>query len=302
MTYLTSRLVENATRTPILLTGSSGYLGTELSEQLRLAGIDFVGVDKESAGGPGERQLDLGEEGPIRALFGEVSPGTVIHTGTHSAVAYRNDFIGAFKEDLLAVSNILEGLSGNPDSRLIFVSSSYVYSGLDPAHPVDEVTIPNPSHNFGVAKLFFEQYVLRNHPNSVVFRLSSVFGHGQQRHPNAIANMAAECQANDRLTVWGEGKRRMQYVNLEEVVLSTLEAITLPPGLYNLGGADYTSVAATAGQIARFFGSDVEFLTDKQEGDTLPFLQTEKLRSSTPQYRSYPFSTALDTYLSQISR
>ncbi|SVC60531.1 uncharacterized protein METZ01_LOCUS313385, partial [marine metagenome] len=47
MVYLTRRLVESAKRSPILLTGSSGYLGTELSEQLRLAGVEFTGVDRE---------------------------------------------------------------------------------------------------------------------------------------------------------------------------------------------------------------------------------------------------------------
>ena len=300
MTYLTGRLIENAKRIPILVTGSSGYLGTELSDQLWSAGVDFVGVDQEPGFGPEGRLLNLAEEGPVRALFKAVSPGTVIHTGTHSALAYRDDFMGAFKEDLLVVSNVLEGLSGDPEARLIFFSSSYVYSGLDLARPVAEATASSPSHTFGVAKLFFEQFVLRNHPNSVVFRLSSVFGHGAQRHPNAIANMAAECRADGRVTVWGEGKRRMQYVYIEEVILSILEAITLPPGLYNLGGSEYTSVAFTAGYIARFFGSEVEFLSDKREGDTLPFMQTEKLRSSTPEYRSYSFSTALDAYLSQI--
>lgn len=300
MTYLPGRLVENAKVSPILLTGSSGYLGTELSEQFRLAAVEFVGVDREPGSGPEARLLDLADESAVGALFERVSPGAVIHTGTHSALAYRDDFIGAFREDLLAISNILQVLAADREVRLVFFSSSYVYGGLDPAHPVDEGTAPTPSHNFGIAKLFFEQFVLRNHPNSVVFRLSSVFGHGAQRHPNAIANMAAECRAHGHLTVWGEGKRRMQYVFLEEVVHSTLEALTLPPGLYNLGGTDYTSVASTAGHIAQFFGSDVEFLTDKREGDTLPFMQTEKLRSASPEYRSYPFSTALDAYLGQM--
>ena len=302
MVYLTRRLVESAKRSPILLTGSSGYLGTELSEQLRLAGVEFTGVDREPGSPPEGRLLNLADEGPVRALFEAVCPRTVIHSGTHSALAYRDDFIGSFKEDLLAVSNILQALAGDPAARLVFFSSSYVYSGLDSVHPVDEGTAPNPSHNFGVAKLFFEQFVLRNHPNSVVFRLSSVFGHGVQRHPNAIANMVAECRTNGRLTVWGEGKRRMQYVFLEDVVLGILEAITLPPGLYNLGGVDYTSVASTAGQIARFFGAEVEFLSDKREGDTVPFMQTEKLCSSAPEYRSNPLTTALGTYLSKIPR
>ena len=301
-TYLTNRLIEVARKSSILVTGSSGYLGNELSRQLRTARIPFTAVDKEPSRAPEEETaLNLSSEAATLSLFQEASPDTIIHCGTHSALAYQNDFISSFREDLLAISNILEGLSENRDARLIFFSSSYVYSGLDPEQTVDETTRTDPSHNFGVAKLFFEQYVLRNHPNSVVFRLSSVFGNGQQQHPNAIANMALECLANKQLAVWGQGKRRMQYIYLKEVVLSTFEAIKLSPDLYNLGGEDYTSVAFTAKQIGRFYGAELEFLSEKKEGETLPFMRTKKLRSAAKDYRSYPFSDALDEYLSQIS-
>ena len=298
MTYLTARTVDHAAERPIVVTGSSGYLGTELCKQFRLADIDFIGVDKEPGGGSKTDVLNLAVEGPVRELFREVSPGTVIHGGTHSAEAYRDDFVRAFNEDVMAVSNVLGALSAS-SARLIFFSSSYVYSGLDSTEPVDERTALSPSHNFGVAKLFFEQFVLRNHPNSVVFRLSSVFGHGAQRHPNVIANMAADCQVDGRLTIWGEGKRRMQYIHIQEVVLGVLESLTIAPGLYNLGGSEYTSVASAADQIAGFFDSAVEYLTEKPEGDTLPFMLTEKLRSAIPEYRSYPFAAALEAYLAR---
>jgi len=300
MTYLPDHVIAAVRDAPILLTGSAGYLGTELANQFRTVGIDFVGVDKRTGHGSQERLLNLADRESMDALFRDVSPGAVIHSGTHSAFAYRDDFKGAFREDFEAVFNLLGNLERNPDVRLIFFSSTYVYSGLDPKSPVDEDTVPNPAHNFGVAKLFFEQFISRNHQNSVVFRLSSVFGHGAQRHPNALAHMAAECQKDGRLAVWGEGNRRMQYIFLEEAIASIMEALTLPPGLYNLGGFDYTSVSEAATQIASFYGAEVAYLADKPEGDTLPFMNTQKLRVATSEPNVYPFSEALETYLRSI--
>ena len=297
MTYLPDHLIATAGKRPILLTGSAGYLGTELAHQFRVAGIDFVGVDKRAGPDPDERRFNLADRDPTGALVRDLSPGAVIHSGTHSALAYRDDFKGAFREDLDAVMNLLSSLERTPDTRLIFFSSTYVYSGLDPLNRVDENTGPKPAHNFGVAKLFFEQFILRNHPNSVVFRLSSVFGHGAQRHPNALAHMVDECRKGKRLTVWGEGARKMQYVYLKEVILWILEGIIIPPGLYNLGGVDYTSVAEAAIKIARFFDAEVEFLVDKPEGDTLPFMDTRKLRAASSEPNEYTFSEALETYL-----
>jgi len=300
MTYIPERLLATAGPAPILLTGSAGYLGTELADQFRSAGVPFVGVDKRPDRGKGECQLNLADSGATNDLFREVMPGAVIHTGTHSALAYRDDFKTAFREDLDAVMNLLENLEQRPDARLVFFSSTYIYSGLDSSDTVDETTVLNPAHNFGVAKLFFEQFLIRSHSNTVVFRLSSVFGHGAQRHPNALANMAEECKTSGKLTVWGAGNRRMQYVYLEEVILSVLEALALPPGLYNLGGVDYTSVTDAATQIAGFFGSQVEYLRDEPEGDTLPFMSTEKLRAAMRERREYSFSKALEGYLTAI--
>ena len=73
-----------------------------------------------------------------------------------------------------------------------------------------------------------------------------------------------------------------------------------PPGLYNLGGFDYTSVSEAATQIASFYGAEVAYLADKPEGDTLPFMNTQKLRAATSEPNVYSFSEALETYLRAI--
>ena len=57
--------------------------------------------------------------------------------------------------------------------------------------------------------MFFEQMLLREYSNSLIFRLSSVFGEGNYLHPNAIEVMAKEAITNKTLTVWGHGKRKI---------------------------------------------------------------------------------------------
>jgi len=297
MTYLPKDLANTVEGESILLTGSAGYIGREIGKQLRINGIDFIGVDKQAGESLEGHKIDLVDSESMSRLIRDLSPDTVIHSGTHSALAYQDDFKVVFQEDFNAILTLLRNLEETPETRLIFFSSTYVYSGLNPLNAVDESTRLNPTHNFGVAKLFFEEFVLRNHPNSVVFRLSSVFGHGVQKHPNALAGMVVECQENKHLTIWGDGSRKMQYVCLEEVILSILEGITIPPGLYNLGGIEYTSVAEAAAQIAHFFNAEIEFLAEKPQGDTLPFMNTEKLRKESSARHEYPFPDALQAYL-----
>lgn len=295
-----ARLIEGTENRPVLLTGSSGYIGSRLATQLRLSRIDYIGVDKASSNRPNDECFNLRDEKLTRDAVRTLSPACIIHTGTHSALAYQNDFLASFHEDAHALTNLLGALRGRTDTRLIVFSSSYVYSGLASGRAVTENTVLNAAHNFGLAKSFFEQLILRNHPNSVLFRLSSVFGRGTQAHPNAIADMAGECLAHNRVTVWGTGQRKIQYIYIDDVIKYTFEALSLPSGIYNLGGREYTSVADTAQMIGEFFGARVRFVKDRKEGETLPFMDTTKIKEASRENHLTPLPTALQEYLHEL--
>lgn len=283
--------------TKVLVTGGFGYIGAELVKQLVRQGIDYVSVDKKN---PATRKnvisLDLCDRQKTAEVIGKFNPDVLIHCGTNSALAYRDHFLESFREDAIAIANIIEALSKLPGCRLVYFSSSYCYSGLSPKERVTESVSLQPSHNFGVAKSFFEQLVLRSHPSTVIFRLSSVFGSGNAINPNAVFNMAKECLETGTLTVWGTGSRKMQYVYMQDVLNYICEAFTLEPGIYNLGGNEYFSVAESASMISDFFGARVVFLKDKREGEMLPFMDTAKLKRISADHIT-PFRDSLKKYL-----
>lgn len=301
-TTATDELLEEAKKRGkrVLVTGGFGYIGSELVKQLELHGVDYLSVDKKNP--PGRRSicLDLCDKEATAAAIKKFRPDVLVHCGTNSALAYRGHFIESFRDDAAAIVNILEALLQFPACRLICFSSSYVYSGLDAKEQLDESAMLNPSHNFGVAKSFFEQLTLRSHPSTVVFRLSSVFGPGNALNPNAVFNMAKECLKTGQLTVWGTGSRKMQYVCMSDVLAGICAAFTLEPGIYNLGGSEYLSVAESAKMIAGFFRAKVVFLKGRKEGETLPFMDCSKFRRASENSIT-PFSDSLKEYLGLLS-
>lgn len=263
----------------ILVTGTSGYLGRELVKSLRERAIETCQVDRRPSGDAAAHCFDLCDGRLVRDHVAAFSPTHVVHCGTHSASAYQTRFLSSYKEDSVAVTNLLETIG--PAVRLVFLSSSYVFSGLPTDWLVTEETPLAPIHNFGVAKAFFEQLIMRTHPNSVVFRLSSVFGPGQPDNPNAIADMTDQCLTTGRVVVWGAGARKMQYVWIGDVIESLERALQLSPGLYHLGGDEYLSTAMAAEAIANRLGAEVVFDTSRREGMTLPRMDTTKLNAAT---------------------
>ena len=290
----------------VLVTGSSGYIGAQLVSQLQQSGTDCISVDKRIPDGKSSAKnimLDLCDREKALKLISDFRPDCIVHCGTNSALAYKDGLLESFRDDAAALANILEALRKFPDCRLIFFSSSYVYSGAKSAQPLAEPAAMQPSHNFGVAKLFFEQFLFRTHRNTVVFRLSSVFGPDNPLHPNAIYSMARECIDKGSLTVWGTGSRMMQYIYMQDVINCILKAVepSFAPGVYNLGGSEYLSVADSAKMIAAFFKAKVIFLKDKPEGDTLPFMDIAKLKhSSAPSIT--PFKDSLNEYLEFLKK
>jgi len=285
----------------VLVTGGLGYVGGALLERLERYGKDYLSIDKRYPCSEAKTvAVNLCDRDAIVTLIRVYKPDTLVHCGTNSALAYRDNLLQAFREDAEGTANILEALTGYRDCRLIYFSSSYCYSGLPRNEAVSETTPLRPVHNFGLSKAFFEQLMLRNHPNTIVFRLSSVFGPGNALHPNAVYDMAKECLDTGKVAVWGAGSRKMQYVYIDDVLGYIAATPDLAPGLYNLGGDEYLSVAESAKMISELLSADMIFLNKKHEGETLPFMFTDKIKQTAGDHFT-PFATALERYLKWLT-
>lgn len=286
--------------TKVVITGSLGYLGSELLKQARKQNLTCLPIDKEYPNRSGGLHLHLGDYQKTAKAIKNFRPAIFLHAGTHSALAYRDNFLNSFAADAQALTNILKSLRSRPDCKLIYFSSSYVYSGLGTKQKVSEDSLLKPKHNFGIAKSFFEQFILQNHPQSIIFRLSSVFGPGPAKNPNTILNFVQEGLSKGKITLWGSGKRKIQYVYIKDVINCVLKSFDLKAGIYNLGGDDYVSVAAAARSIANFYQIKTTFLKDKPEGETLPFLHNNKIKTALKKKLFTPFPAALKEYLNTL--
>lgn len=291
----------NLSRKRILITGGLGYIGSEIFKIVKEYSGESLAVDKLVDASGNVMSLDLKDMAKTSKVIADFKPDVIIHCATHSALAYRDHLLNSFQEDFSATVNILNALTSMPDCRLIYLSSSYVYSGLPVHQNYNEDSPLAPKHNFGIAKSFFEQFILKIHSNTVIFRLSSVFGLGQALHPNVVLAFAQECLKNNSLTVWGQGERKLQYIYIKDAINIILKSFDLVTGIYNLGGDDYVSVRDTACDIAKFFGVKVNFLENKPEGETLPFLSNQKIKEGLSNDLFTPFSIALAEYLKSLN-
>lgn len=284
-----------------IIIGVSGYIGKQLAKNFKEKNVNFIGIDKEPRGEKSTIKLDLKNRKKTFKFFNNIDCDEIFHFGTYSAPDYKKDFDTCFFEDFVSLQNLLFSIKKNKRKiKLIYMSSSYVYSGYknNKLTGVDEKSLLKPIHNFGFAKKFFEEYLTRYYSNTLIYRLSNVFGEGEFIRGNTVYNMATEAKKTNKVTVWGKGRRKLQYIYIGDL-MKHLILKKKHMGIYNFGGKEYVKISSLAKKICDFFGSKTIFLKYKKEGETLSLMNTIKIRRKSKNYFTnfdYNLSNYLKTF------
>ena len=171
---------------PILVTGGSGQLATELH---RLARVPVCRV--------GRPRFDFDLPDTIAASFRQADPWLVINAAAHTAVdAAETDRGAAYRANRDGPAELarLCAVAGVP---LVHVSTDYVFDGAKPT-PYHEGDPVAPQGVYGASKLAGEQAVLASGAPAIILRTAWVYApHGK----NFVRTMLNAGRTRDRLTV-----------------------------------------------------------------------------------------------------
>ena len=152
---------------------------------------------------------------------------------------------------------------GSPETRIVFASSSQVYkhgkNALKESHATE------PESLYGVSKKAAEDLIRLSGLQTIVLRLSNVYGPGCRPDYNSV--IATFCDRAVRrlpLRVDGNGKQERDFIYIDDVVRAFLEAgtrtQTTKRAVYNISSGQVASLRQVIGNIKRAgVGVDVEY-------------------------------------------
>jgi UDP-glucose 4-epimerase len=210
-----------------LVTGGAGFIGSNLVEELLAAGEDVVILDNMHTGSPGN--LD-GMEGSLKMIRAscndlpgmDLHPEKIYHLGipSSSPMYKKNPYLVG--EALNGFTAVFE-LARRSGARVIYASSSSLYSGLMPPHHEDMAI--QVADYYTEARLAMERMAelyrrLFDVP-SIGMRFFSVYGpkeEAKKEYANMVTQFLWEMRAGKTPVIFGDGTQTRDFTYVKDVV------------------------------------------------------------------------------------
>ncbi len=167
----------------ILVTGSTGQLGSELARMLSVDGIDVVGIDSKA--------LDFCQPPKVREWVSALKADWVVNCAAYTHVDMaEQEGAKAFLINRDATRALAEGVASYA-GRLLHVSTDFIFDG-EQSHPYSEDDAPNPLGVYGQSKLEGEIAVLDVLPEATIVRTAWVYGEVGNNFVKTMLKFAAE--------------------------------------------------------------------------------------------------------------
>lgn len=219
-----------------LITGAKGQLAKDFQKTLKVFKYPFTAYAKD--------ELDITDISSIDKKISDDCPDVVLNCASYNFVDQAEENPEeAIKVNAIGIKNLAQ-ICKNKKILLVHFSTDYVFDGTKNEFYIEDDN-PNPINKYGLSKLSGEKFLIETTDNYLIFRVSWVFGEGQQ---NFLYKLFEWSKNNKILRIVCDQISIPTYT--EDIVSVTLFAINKGiRGLYHLTNSGY----ASRYEVARYF-------------------------------------------------
>lgn len=234
----------------IILTGSSGHIGTFLARSLIDKGQLFC-IDLIDG-------YDITRRDIVTNLFDTIKPGIVIHCATYGNVRQcEADKKNAYLVNVQGAELIAQ-YSRDCGTYLIFFSTDYVFDGRKGWYKEEDQA--NPINYFGRTKRWAEEKILEiNGENSLILRTSQVYGYLGPKKDNLDLWVIDNLLKGNKIEAFLNVYNTPTFIgDILEVIQKAINKRLI--GLYHSAGSDRVSRFEFISALASCVGAPSELV------------------------------------------
>ncbi len=246
-------------RKKVLVTGSSGQLGSALIHRLQ-NDYEIAGTDLKKPEFPSKNSFycsDLTSGEDVGKLFQAVQPDVIVHAAAMTNVD------GCEREPFLAESvnvgtlrNILT--CARPSAAVVLISTDYVFSGNN--GPYSEDDRPDPASVYGRTKLMAETLLTQSDRRFCILRPNVLYGGDLNSPVSFVGWVYRSLQSGSQIRVVTDQVSNPTFLpDFCEVIAFVIENNV--QGLYHFGSSNALSRFEFALQVALVFGLDDQLMS-----------------------------------------
>lgn len=175
----------------ILITGGSGFIGTNLIDLLQLKGTyEIVNFDKAKPVNPAHNSLweegNMMDEERLAEVFNKYNPDTVIHLAARTDTL--SNKLEDYEENHIGTQYVLNAIKKSAAvKQVIIASTQYVYKSDDKPFPTKD-TEYIPHTIYGQSKVLTEEYTHNANLSCTwtIIRPTNIWGPWHMRYPNEL--------------------------------------------------------------------------------------------------------------------
>ncbi len=253
----------------IFVTGSSGFIGTNIIQYFVGKGKQVVGLDLATPDKSFPKELftfhkcDLTSKTEVLKAFERFSPKNVIHL---AFITHRKDIYEEFFDDAKITLNMLNATRNCHIERFILMSSSTVYGLRTIDQPVSEEDKPNPKGTYGKAKLMAElmarQYIESENLPVTIFRGFEIYG-PNLTIPSIVRKLLDRAVKREPMQLYCYGKQKTDFTYVEDFCEAVDIVLRNPKTIgdtLNVGSGKAYTYEEFAKAISRLLPAKIELL------------------------------------------
>ena len=296
----------------VLLTGSSGFVGSYLKAKLvkkyKVYGVDIIDDNFKNKNYKFFK-LDVSKNNLIKKLK-KTNINYIIHL---SAISSDNIFKktphDCFKANINSVINLIDIASQKKVENFIFASSEWVYGNNNFMKKLTENFQIDRSKNnsgYGISKLIGEDIILNFYNNKiiksyVILRFGIVFG-PRHKATGAVEGLLKEVKKDKKILISGSDKSGRKFIYIKDLISGIEKVINKKnSGIYNLSHTKLYSMKNIVDIANKIFKSNKKIIIKNKSRPVIRNVDNLKFRKTFNWEPKYKLKNALLDIIQKVN-